>query len=233
MPPRLAVYYVPEEDEALWQVGTRLLGRSMLSPWPLPQGQPRIAGLDARRFETLTSEPRRYGLHATLKAPFELSPLFFVSDVLNAVAAIARDVASFSVGPLRLARIASFFVLIPENNAESLRSLAAICTEELDPFREPEAEAELAARKAKGLSPRQETLLEQWGYPYVFDEFRFHITLTNSIQDAVERRFVLAGLERHCAPLLGVELHIGSICVCVQPERSAPFTLLQRFPLLG
>lgn len=233
MPPRLAVYYVPEKDEALWQVGTRLLGRSMLSLKPLPQAQPAVAGLSAKRFGALTSEPRRYGLHATLKAPFELCPLFSVSDVLSAVAAIARDVPPFSAGPLRLTRIASFFALVPEKGAESLRNLAAICVEELDPFREPETEAELAARKAKDLSPNQELLLAQWGYPYVFEEFRFHITLTNSIQDAVERGFVLAGLERYCAPLLGADLRIGSICVCTQPERSAPFTLLQRFTLRG
>ncbi len=42
---------------------------------------------------------------------------------------------------------------------------------------------ELQRRRAANLTPRQEFLLMHWGYPYVLDEFRFHMTLTRRLPD--------------------------------------------------
>ena len=50
------------------------------------------------------------------------------------------------------------------------------------PFARPPGAAELERRRKAGLSAAQEKMLLRWGYPYVLDEFRFHLTLTGRLQ---------------------------------------------------
>ena len=52
-----------------------------------------------------------------------------------------------------------------------LGRLAAACVRDFDSFRAPLSPEELAKRRAVDLTARQEELLVEWGYPYVFDEF--------------------------------------------------------------
>jgi len=42
--------------------------------------------------------------------------------------------------------------------------------------------AELPCRRQAVLSPAQDALLVRWGYPYVMEYFRFHCSLTGSLQ---------------------------------------------------
>ena len=101
---------------------------------------------------------------------------------------------------------------------------------EFDAYRAPPDAAELAKRHAAGLTPRQAELLARWGYPYVLDEFRFHLTLTGPIADAAERTRVAGLLRPLVAPLLGQPMPVRELCLFHQPDRAAPFRLIQRFP---
>ena len=58
-----------------------------------------------------------------------------------------------------------------------IQSLAEIMVREIDAFRKPLTKEELNT-KTKGLTRSQDENLIKWGYPYVFSEFRFHMTLT-------------------------------------------------------
>ena len=42
----------------------------------------------------------------------------------------------------------------------------------------PPTQGELERRGLDSLSERQRGNFERWGYPYIFDEFRFHMTLS-------------------------------------------------------
>ena len=70
--PRYAIYYVPAPDSDLDRFGAQLLGYDAFSgeDLPLPDGILPAAP----DWHDLTSDPRKYGFHATLKAPMSLAP---------------------------------------------------------------------------------------------------------------------------------------------------------------
>ncbi len=131
--------------------------------------------------DTLTHEPRRYGFHATLKAPFRLTETFDESDLVSAFESFAGRPRSIPNVQLNVRAIGAFVALAPTSSCASLHALADDSVMALDPFRAPLREADRQRRNVKSLSPSQIANLERWGYPYVFDEFRFHMTLTGKM----------------------------------------------------
>src|SRR5262249_12768926 len=77
--PRYAIYFVPPADSALYRSGAGFLGYDCYPGKRLRQ--PQDTGLTASEWAQLTREPRRYGFHATLKAPFRLLPPFTEMDL--------------------------------------------------------------------------------------------------------------------------------------------------------
>lgn len=193
---------MPEGDLAAW--GAAWLGWDPERGQEVPHPDPTLA--------PLTEEPRRYGLHATLKAPFRLAPGRTEDELAQALAAFAARRAPAEAPGLRLARIGRFLALVPEGDA-AINALAAACVTELDPFRAPLSEAELRRRRAAGLDAVEEANLLFWGYPYVLDRFRFHVTLSGPLDAAGEER-ARALLDRHSPPLprpfrLSALAHLG------------------------
>lgn len=181
---------MPEGELAAW--GAAWLGWDPARGEEVAQPDPALAAL--------TAEPRRYGLHATLKAPFRLAPGRSESELAEAVAALAGRLAPAEAPGLRPALIGRFLALVPEEPAAGIGRLAAACVEELDLFRAPPLEAEFARRRAAGLDAAEEANLRRWGYPHVMDRFQFHVTLTGPLAEAqeAEGRALLA---RHPPPL--------------------------------
>src|SRR5260221_14664685 len=69
---RMALYWAPPADSALWRFGSAWLGRNAETGADRPP--PALeTGMDAGWQQDATAEPRRYGLHATLKPPFRLA----------------------------------------------------------------------------------------------------------------------------------------------------------------
>jgi hypothetical protein len=133
---------------------------------------------DGLHIAALTVEPRRHGLHGMLKPPMRLADGATAEDLLAAVAALARRLTLVDLGRLRVAPLGPFLALVCDSQPAALEALAAAMVSDRDAFRAPPAEAEFARRRATGPAARQETLLARWGYPYVMEEFRFHVTLT-------------------------------------------------------
>ena len=220
---RFAVYYAPASDSEFWQAGAAWLG------WNPETGEsvahPDL-GLDLAR---LTQTPRKYGLHGTLTPPMRLScePATFVDglDVL------AQSLVPVDLGDLQLTAIDGFLAVTPEFQPQTLTDTAAHIIRALAPFRAPLSEHDLARRRASGLTARQDALLQLWGYPYVMEEFRFHITLTGRI-DATElqqtRHAALAWFDR----ALEERHRLDSLCLFGEAE-DGRFHLLRRFALGG
>jgi hypothetical protein len=137
-------------------------------------------GLDPQTWRTLTDEPRRYGFHATLKAPFRLANGCDEAQLTRAFRDFARRVHSpVHIAPeVRL--LGTFAAIVPREPSMPLAALAELCTTKFDVFRAP-IPAEERTRRAAGLSERQRHHLDRWGYPYVFADFRFHMTLTGRL----------------------------------------------------
>lgn len=174
---RHAVYWVPAPG-ALATWGAGWLGWDALAGRPAQQAD--LPGLP-RPLREITAEPRRYGLHATLKPPFRLAPGLEEAGLAQSLAALAATLAPARAGALRLARLGRFLALVPDENEAALGAVADAAVARLDGFRAPAGEAELARRRAAGLSAEQEANLLRWGYPYVMRAFRFHVTLTGPL----------------------------------------------------
>jgi putative phosphonate metabolism protein len=222
---RSAIYFAPAAGSALEAFGCGWLGRA-LDGTPLPQ--PAVPGIDPARLVEITRSPRHYGFHGTLKAPFALATDKSPDALGEAVETFARGRSSFEI-TLKVGSLGGFIALVPAAGSPALEVLAADCVETFDRFRAPLDEAEIARRRASGLTARQDRHLLRWGYPYVLDDFCFHMTLTERLQPP-ERDQVLAILAGRAAPVCAKPLTIDAIAIFEQPSRDAPFTLRGRFP---
>jgi putative phosphonate metabolism protein len=226
MSARYAIYYAPPAGSLLWQAGCRWLGSEPDTLRDLPQ--PAVPGLPAERVVALTRAARSYGLHATLKAPFQLAAGCVVHDLDAALADFAASQRAFACSALALAELSGFLALRPAVRCQDLHALADACVVQFDRFRRPPREDELARRRAAGLSARQGELLLQFGYPYVLDEFRFHITLTERLAPT-DRAILLPWLARYFSDALSQPLTLNDISLFVQEQSDGPFRLLRRY----
>jgi putative phosphonate metabolism protein len=226
-PGRYALYFAPAEDSAIWRFGIGWLGRDPVSGAALPQ--PQVPGLTAAQLAAATESPRNYGFHATLKPPFHLADGTGEADVRAAARAFAAARRAFIAPPVSLQRIGRFQAFALTAPCAEMDGLAADCVSVFDAFRAPPSAAELAKRRARGLTERQERYLQQWGYPYVMEEFRFHMTMLGSSRDETLHAAVTAFLAPQAAGFALDPLPVDAICLYQQETRSAPFRLVERF----
>ena len=174
---------------------------------------------------------RRYGFHATMKPPFRLADGQNVHSLKATLAVLCRDLQPAKARRLRLTRLGRFLALLPEDDSGSLSALAACIVEKLDHFRAAPDPAELARRTRGHLTKPQLHALQEWGYPYVMDQFRFHFTLTDRT-----RRATLDVLEEVLvAPLnkvLPTPFIVDSLSL-VGEDSAGMFHEIQRFDLEG
>ena len=227
---RYAAYFAPEPGSALQRFGERWLGRAAASGRPL--APPAVPGLTAARQAEITADARLYGFHGTLKPPFVLAAERTPAGFAAAAEAFAAGCRGFLAPPLRLASIGGFLALVPAERSAALEALAADAVRALDPFRAPPEAAELARRRAAGLTARQEALLAAWGYPYVMEEFRFHLTLTCRLAEP-ERTAVAQGIGELLDEAILAPMPVRSIALFRQAGRGRPFRLVRRLPLGG
>ncbi|MBV8538535.1 MAG: DUF1045 domain-containing protein [Alphaproteobacteria bacterium] len=230
MTARYALYYAPQPDEALAVFGRHWLGRDVDRGVDVERLA--VDGVSAADLAAATSDPRHYGFHGTLKPPFALATGHTVDELLDAAAAFARRRPGFPIERLELRVISGFIALVPHAKAPTLDALAADCVRDFDRFRAPADATELAKRRASRLTPRQDELLVQWGYPYVMEEFRFHLTLTGRLAEPMQST-ILRALRPLTAPFCAAPVAIRDIVIFQQPDRTAPFSVLARCPLTG
>jgi putative phosphonate metabolism protein len=221
---RAAIYFTPPADHPLTREAALWLGRDAFTG-RLLTGQK--AGAD-----WITAEPRRYGFHATLKAPFRLADGRSLAELEQALVEFCRGGSRIEAVKLEIGQLGSFFALIPASENEPIAALAAEIVKHFELFRAPLAPHEIARRKSAHLSATQQRNLEQWGYPYVFEEFRFHMTLTGSIATA-QRGPVLAQLQQRFDALLVGPIDIAAIALVVEAEPGADFRVHALYPLQG
>ena len=225
---RYALYYAPRPDEALAAFGRRWLGRDVDRGADVDRLS--VDGLSPDDLAAVTAEPRRYGFHGTLKPPFTLADGRAADGLVAAVAAFAGRRSTVDLGRLKLAQISGFIALVPRDASAGLNALAADCVRQFDRFRAPADAAELARRRASGLTPRQDEFLTRWGYPYVMDEFRFHLTLTGKLAEPL-RSAAWDALVPLTAPLCAVPVEVRDVVLFEQPDRATPFRVVARYAL--
>jgi putative phosphonate metabolism protein len=222
---RVAIYYAPLSDDPLFAASSAWLGRDPESGAPAPQP-------DVPDIVEITAEPRLYGFHATLKPPMRLAEGRQWFDVVAAATELADRTAPFDLTRLAVQDLFGFLALRETVPCAPLQALADACVEHLDPLRAPPSEAELARRRRTNLTPRQDAMLVRWGYPYVFDTWFFHMTLTRRLSVEEKRRYQPAA-EAYFARAIAAPRRVTDICLFVQPSPGAPFVIERRLKLRG
>lgn len=222
---RYAIYYTPPPDSPLAAFGADVVGYDCFYRKDVPQRP--IDGVEPQILALTTVEPRRYGFHATLVAPFHLGQ-GTEDDLQAAFAAFAGEHAPVRVGPLApVIMMDRFAALIPARSHAGIEAFAAACVEAFAPLRAPLSQADRERRLAAGLTPRQAELLERWGYPYVLEEFRFHMTLAGPIPAAQQPAFK-DGFARAFDGLARDHLELDAISLMRQDDRASRFYVLAR-----
>lgn len=217
---RYAVYYTPAENDALTQAATAWLGRSPFTGEAVP---PRPAArLSAAEIAYHTAAARRYGFHATMMAPFTLAENESERELIAALDVFCETMQPVTISRLTMRRLDGFFALMPEMQGPDLAALERDIVVAFDRFRAPLSDNERVRREAADLSPSQLRNLLRWGYPYVFEDFRFHMTLSGRVDEADALR-VHRAIEEHFGPLLEEPLEIASLALFLEPEPGAPF----------
>ncbi len=225
---RYAIYFTPPAASPLWQQGSRWLGRDALSGHS--SARPGFRDVDPDRFIELTSQASHYGFHATLVPPFRLAEHCMEADLLLALADFTACQKPLPLPLLEIAQLDDFFCLRPVSHLQALQTLAALCIRAFDRFRAPLTPSEMARRKAALLSGQEKRNLELWGYPYVFEQFRFHFTLTARMAEEREKERIHAALSATFEPLLAAPLVLDALCLFVEPDIGEPMRCVHRFP---
>jgi len=225
--PRYAIYYAPTPDSALDRFGAQILGYDAYGgdDLPFPDGV-------TPDWRELTQDPRKYGFHATLKAPMALADGKTEVQLTAACEVFAAKERRIPIIAPIVDSISGFIAVIPSRPSEEVLQLATDATRDFDAFRAPLTPEDRARRNPDKLTPRQRDNLDRWGYPYVMEEFRFHMTLTGRL--GAERREPIVGWLRDRFVATGINtIAIDRIALFRQDEEASRFRIIGHWPLRG
>lgn len=219
---RYAIYFTPAHTDPLTRLAASWLGRDPFTGTQPPA--PALASLTPAELAYHTASARRYGFHATLKAPFHLAADATEAALDDAVASFAAGAEPILLSRLVPTRLDGFLALTPGSPAPDLDRFAGEIVTHFDRFRAPLGEADVKRRNPDALSPEEFRNLLQWGYPYVFESFRFHMTLTGRVSEHDLPR-VRAAIDEVFAAALERPASVDGLALFVEPEPGAPFVV--------
>ena len=213
---RLALYWAPRFR--------RPAARSWAPPgWAaMPRAarrcrSPGVPGLDIAE---LTADPRGYGLHATLEAALPARPVLGGGGGARP-RRWRRGWRPSTCRRWRCRTCDGFLALRESAPCPGLQALADACVEALDPCRAPARGGRAGAATPIGPDPRQEALLARSGYPYVFEEWRFHVTLTRRLTPA-EKAVVLPAVTDFLGDGAGPARRVTAMASSPRPRPGRP-----------
>ena len=216
---RYAIYYIP--DLPLFQIGSDWLG------WNSITGQESLLSADHHR---ITDRPRKYGFHATVKPPFSLASNSTQGDLQDAFQTFCATVSPATGGTLKISRLGRFLAMTQDVQSNDVTELAASTVSHFDKFRAPLSDQDMEKRRQRRLTPQQDALMLRWGYPYVMQEFKFHMTLTGPLQndeiDAIEY-----DANTRFREFLGQPLKIASLALLGEDSDSGRFHVVDKLSL--
>lgn len=225
---RYAIYFIPRQDEKLARIAANWLGRDPFGAATRPVEA--VGDLSAAEVAFHTASARRYGFHATLKAPFRLATNETEASLRTALDHFAGAMPVVTIPRLVVSQIDGFFALVPEAPLPPLNRFADDVVRDFDRFRAPLTEAEIERRSPDSLKPGEFRNLCQWGYPYIFESFRFHMTLSGRAgpQESPRLRLAIEGL---FAEVLHQPVPVDGLTLFIEPEPGAPFMVLSQHAL--
>lgn len=225
---RVAIFYAPGSQTPLANFGAQWLGWDVEHAKGVPH--PQIDGLP-EPIETLVATPQKYGFHGTLKAPFRLHENQTLDGLRAAMKAFSEQHRKFFIGQMKVAKLGSFVAIIQENSSNEFANFASNIVTHFEDYRAPLRDEDIAKRRKAKLTPRQDELMLQWGYPFIFEEFKFHLTLTGKLSEQ-NAKSVCDRLTDHLKPILDTPVEAVDLCLYGERE-DGRFEIIERFPFLG
>jgi putative phosphonate metabolism protein len=227
MPERFAIYFAPPATSELWQRAAHWLGRDAVTGHVPNAGIPGISG---EELTALTPSAARYGFHATLKAPMALAEGVSRETLEAELTAFGLRHGPVTIGRLKPELLDGFLALTPVVQSAELTEFAGKAVAELDALRAPMSAHDREKRLKSNLTPYQIGLMDHYGYPYVMDQFLFHMTLTDRMAEET-RGPVVAAAQKWFAPILDDNVLLDRISLFHEAEPGAPFQRVADFPL--
>ena len=222
---RFAIYFIPDHIE-LANLGASWLGWDIITGQNVRQIE--LNDFDIKKF---TEQPKKYGFHATIKAPFRIKGSKTSTELISAFDEFAEICPPAILEGLEVKKLGDFLAFRPVGSEEKLNSLVANVVEHFDCFRAPLTQKEIAKRRRAKLTTIQEALMKKWGYPFVMSEFQFHITLTGPLYpNDVDMAYSAA--RSHFGETIKKPFKVNSLCLAGEDENGR-FHLIKRFELLG
>jgi hypothetical protein len=231
MSERYAIYFTLAQNNPLYQLVAQWFG------YDIYQGDKPAIKVDHHTllepllpYRDYNAQAAIYGFHATLKPPFRLKPGISHKQLIKILKHFSKLHRPFSCSPLQLEQIGDFLALVPQQPCSQLDHLAKDCVQTFDVFRDELAVEEIQKRNPMALSEEQRLMLQLWGYPYVLDEFRFHMTLTDKLtQQQIDKCKPL--LKSYLQPYTSRVLTVDQISLCYQATELSPFVVLETYSL--
>ncbi len=221
---RYAIYYAPAGERPLARLGAAILGYDLATGGEVePPDHPLFHDPLSLGW---TAVPRRYGFHATLKPPMHLGAGRSARELEEALVSFAAERHPFDIS-LTLAPVGHFLALVLAEASPPMQALAEACVTHFDIFRAALTPEDRERRHPDRLTAEQIERLDGWGYPYVLDQFQFHMTLTSELEPKDRARVepVLHDLLR-TVPLT---VPVDSVVLCRQEGPNDRFVLQRRF----
>jgi Protein of unknown function (DUF1045) len=230
---RYAVYFTPRANTQWALAGSQWLGRCIFSGKVFEA--PVVEGMTPNELNALTQEPRRYGWHATLKAPFRLAvnpQAASEGALVDAMTRLVSSMQAFTLPPLRVGMMRNFVALRADGDQKRINAIARACVTNLHYLAQELDEQALARRRKAHLSPEQDRMLVQWGYPWVLEQFQFHLSLSGPVDrlNLDTRWALLNAAQQHFA--IEEDCRFDQISLFFEPHPDAPFELIESFDLL-
>ena len=218
---RHAIYYAPAHSSPWWTFGAGWLGRDETHDGTPPGfAAPMLPEPERRR---ITTQARRYGFHATLKAPFRLRTGVTPAELLARTRSLAQRLRPVPLSPLQVRRLGPYVVLLTADHHAAVSDLASACVIELDDLRQPLTPDELARRQPATLDARELELLHRYGYPHVLERFRFHLTLTDPVSEAQAAQVTQAVSSQVDRLNAQTPLTLDRLCIFEEPAPGQAF----------
>ncbi len=222
---RYAICYAPEQGSTLEAFDRSWFGRLNSKPTASL-----VPGLTFKRLEFLTTGPRNYGLHGTLKPSFELNPHTTEAALLAVAKIFAGRLGPITLPALELGEIGVIVSFVLTSSSAALEDLQSACVRAFDGYRQPLTNSQEESYKRNRLTVHQDKMLDHWGYPYVMEEFDFHISLTDPVPDEKERAAIMKALPKLAGAVLGKPLVMSEIAVFRQESEKEPMAIIARIP---
>ena len=222
---RFAIYFIPDQIE-LANLGASWLGWDIITGKEVRQIE--LSDFDIKKF---TEQPKKYGFHATIKAPFIMKGSKRSTELISAFDEFAEICSPVVLEGLEVKKLGDFLAFRPVGSEEKLNSLVANVVEHFDRFRAPLTQKEIVKRRRTKLTTIQEALMKKWGYPFVMSEFQFHITLTGPLYQN-DADMAYSAVRSLFGGIIKEPFKVNSLCLAGEDENGR-FHLIKRFELLG